>query len=206
MKNNLTNSGEQYYKIVEIAEMLQVPRNTIEHAVRVTMPNKMQNGKTTYLNEAEVTVISKYLKKHHNNNLSSTSEVPRTKQEEDELIKQSLSILIERDVENKRIIKKLTPKADAFDRLMDANNTISMGDFAKTIGWGRNTFLKELRKNKVIDKNNIPYQTYMQYFEIIQVEKNGTAYPTARIAPEGMAYLSKVYQKQLTLQAGELYE
>lgn len=46
----------------EVAEAMGVSYDTIKNCIRRIMPNKMQHGKTTYLNEKEVTCISKELK------------------------------------------------------------------------------------------------------------------------------------------------
>lgn len=46
----------------EVAEAMSVSLDTIKNCIRRIMPNKMQHGKTTYLDEKEVAFISKELK------------------------------------------------------------------------------------------------------------------------------------------------
>ena len=53
---------EKYMTTREVAEALGVSRDTVKNCIRRIMPDKMQNGKTTFLNEQEVACISKELK------------------------------------------------------------------------------------------------------------------------------------------------
>jgi len=53
---------EKVMTVKEIADILGVSTDTIKNCIRRIMPEKMQNGKTTFLNEQEVTMISKELK------------------------------------------------------------------------------------------------------------------------------------------------
>lgn len=66
----------------------------------------------------------------------------------------------------------LKPKAEFFDAVTDSKTAISMGDVAKVLdlGVGRNKIFELLRKKKVLQNNNIPYQTYIDngYFRVIE--------------------------------------
>jgi len=52
--------------IVQVAESLSCSRDTVEYAIKKIMPEKMQKGKTTTLNEVEVTAIKLELDKSRN--------------------------------------------------------------------------------------------------------------------------------------------
>lgn len=60
MNNELTL--EKTMTVKEIAQAMGVSTDTVKNCIRRIMPEKMQNGKTTFLNEQEVTMISKELK------------------------------------------------------------------------------------------------------------------------------------------------
>ena len=61
--NELTvKTNEKVMTVKEIADSLSVSTDTIKNCIRRILPKKMQNGKTTFLNEKEVSMISKELK------------------------------------------------------------------------------------------------------------------------------------------------
>lgn len=48
--------------VKEVATAMGVSTDTIKNCIRRILPSKMQNGKTTFLNEQEIALISKELK------------------------------------------------------------------------------------------------------------------------------------------------
>ena len=183
MKNQL--SKERLYTAKEISEQMGVPAQTIKNAVRSLMPEKMSNGKTTYFNALEIAKISKEVKKAHNSNLSTTGQVAYTEIEIMQKAHEAMALLAGR-------IKELEYKAEGYDLLIDAKNSISIAEYAKSVDVGRNYLFKALRAAGVLDKKNIPYQQYMHYFRVIQVEKNGVMYPTTYIYAKGIDYCNKI--------------
>lgn len=85
------------------------------------------------------------------------------------------------------------PKVEIANKFLLATDAISMGDFAKVIGWGRNRLIKKLRDMHILNSWNVPYQEYMnsKYFRVIETEKNGKVYTSSLVTPKGQAYLSK---------------
>lgn len=71
-----------------------------------------------------------------------------------------------------RLIQEMKPKVEFFDQVADSKNALPMDRVAKVlnIGIGRNRLFEILREKKVLDKNNIPYQTYVDrgYFRVIE--------------------------------------
>ena len=73
--------------------------------------------------------------------------------------------------ENK--IKVLEPKGQFYDDVAGSKDSIEMGHVAKVLGIkgiGRNSLFSLLRDKKVLDKNNIPYQQYVDlgYFRVLE--------------------------------------
>ena len=68
---------------------------------------------------------------------------------------------------------ELKPKAEFYDDVMQSKDTVDMGQLAKTLnfrGMGRNRLFEYLRKKRILDRSNQPYQKYVDcgYFRIIE--------------------------------------
>ena len=80
----------------------------------------------------------------------------------------------------KQINHENKPKVEFYDTVAESDSTIDMAAVAKTInqpGYGRNNLFKLLREQKILRKNNQPYQKYVNngYFKqvIVPIKKNG---------------------------------
>lgn len=76
-------------------------------------------------------------------------------------------------LENERLLtqaKENQPKIEAFNELMSSNDSLDFLTFSKIIKIGRNTLFKKLRELKILRKDNIPYQSYVDkgYFRVIE--------------------------------------
>jgi DNA-binding Lrp family transcriptional regulator len=71
--NELTRQEDRRMTVKEVAEVLGVDISTITKRVRELFPQKVKNGVTTYLDEAEVTLLKMELQ--HNGHLGQLSEV-----------------------------------------------------------------------------------------------------------------------------------
>ena len=76
-------------------------------------------------------------------------------------------------IENERLLtqaKENQPKIEAFNELMSSSDSLDFLTFSKIIKIGRNTLFKKLRELKILRKDNIPYQAYVDrgYFKVIE--------------------------------------
>lgn len=76
-------------------------------------------------------------------------------------------------LEAEKKVKILEPKAQFYDDVAGSKGSIEMGHVAKVLGirrMGRNRLFSLLRDKKILDKNNIPYQQYVDlgYFRILE--------------------------------------
>lgn len=76
-------------------------------------------------------------------------------------------------IENERLLtqaKENQPKVEAFNELMSSSDSLDFLTFSKIIKIGRTTLFKKLRELKILCKDNIPYQTYINrgYFKVIE--------------------------------------
>lgn len=103
-------------------------------------------------------------------------------------------------LENEKLLaqaKEDAPKVECYNALMDSQDCLDFGHFAKNIGLGRNTLLKKLRESGVLMWDNIPYAEFMNrgYFRVVEgTYKNGEynkIYQKTLITPKGQAYLQK---------------
>ncbi|AQR89949.1 phage antirepressor protein KilAC domain protein [Clostridium saccharobutylicum] len=69
-------------------------------------------------------------------------------------------------------VKLLEPKVQFYDDVAGSKDSIEMGHVAKVLGikgMGRNRLFLLLRDKKILDKNNIPYQQFVDcgYFRVL---------------------------------------
>ena len=91
-------------------------------------------------------------------------------------------------------IEEQKPKAEFYDDVAGSSDAIAMGEVAKVLkikGYGRNNLFEFLRNKKVLQRNNQPYQKYIDlgYFRVIETKFNK---PNGDI---GINIKTLVYQK-----------
>lgn len=116
---------------------------------------------------------------------------------DDEIVLQALTIQTAKvkrlEIEN----MQMKPKAESFDKFLSAVNSQPVGDVAKMLNIGRNKLFAMLRNDKIIDQNNMPYQSHMKYFEVIdkpvKIGNEIKNIPVTMVKPDGIDYLAKKY-------------
>lgn len=102
---------------------------------------------------------------------------------------------------NKRI-NEMKPKEESFDTFISTDGYQSMNDIAKSIGYGRNKLYQFLRDNKVLMKNNTPYQRYVNqgWFVVKQgtvVKENFQKnYAQTYVTAKGVDGITKMLKKK----------
>jgi prophage antirepressor-like protein len=102
---------------------------------------------------------------------------------------------------------KLKPKAEFADRLLTSDDTILIGELAKILSkdgfkMGERTLFSYLRDSKILTKNNLPYQRFIDagYFEVAERPINlysGTILSlTTKVTPKGQHYIYKRLKKE----------
>lgn len=99
------------------------------------------------------------------------------------------------------------PKVELAEQCLMASNSISLNEFCKVLyrendlEIGSHRLFRFLRERKVLQANNLPYQSYMQrgWFDNIQeqdcVDSNIITYPTTRITPKGQMGVLRLLKK-----------
>ena len=113
--------------VKEVAEALKVSTDLIKKRIKEIYPNKMKNGKTTYLNQMEVTFIK--MRIQENSNLATYDDhrrlknMPTTELEEEILIEQAMRIQANRVIrlqeENKLLLIQNSNQKDLISGLTE---------------------------------------------------------------------------------------
>lgn len=106
--------------------------------------------------------------------------------------------------------KDLEPRAEFYDKFMDADGTYSVGAVAKMLGTSQNKLYDELRNAEVLIAKgcmrNTPYQRYMHHFAVKAYEyerhdgTRGTSY-TTRVQPSGIEFVARKVGRAVTIPA-----
>lgn len=178
--------------VKEVADVLGVTPEAIKWHIRQMFPEILENGKTTMLDEWQVTEIKR--------KMLPTSQLAGVVTNIDKLetVQKAMSYLSEMVEEQRQAIESMKPKAIAYDSFMQAENTQSIGEVAKVFGIGRNRLFQLLRDAKILMSDNVPYQEYMGYFHVVEKpvvmgEKTENKTVT-RVKPNGVDYLAKRLQ------------
>lgn len=207
--------NEKTLTVKEFSDVLGVSEDLIKKRIRELYPDKMINGKTTYLNEKEVTAITLRIKQNSSlatcDDRNRLADMPMTELEKKLLIQQAWNFLQEDirelQTQNYNLIKKIeqnTPKVELYDLAMDSTSTIAMSDVCKVLnlGFGRNELFRLLREKKILDRSNRPMQRYVNtgYFKIIEnvYEQNGQTFISLKtvVFQKGLNYIWKIVQKK----------
>lgn len=87
-------------------------------------------------------------------------------------------------------IAQLEPKAEFFDAVAGSKDAITMGEAAKVLnlGIGRNELFEFLRRKKVLQSDNIPYQKYIDAGYFRTIEQKYTVNDSVRINIKTLVY------------------
>lgn len=96
------------------------------------------------------------------------------------------------------------PKVVFAEAVRDLDGVCPVEAVAKTLGTGRNKFFQKLREDRVLMKNNLPYQKYIdkRYFTVVEhdpyVDSRGQTHPifTPMVTGRGQVWLQRRYSSQ----------
>lgn len=121
---------------------------------------------------------------------------------------EALRALADAEEEKERLAlenEEMKPKADFYDNVTGSSDTIEIGEVAKVLncGIGRNKLFDFLRKEKVLMKNNIPKQHFVDegYFRVIETKytkPNGDVSINLKtvVYQKGVDYIRKLLKKK----------
>jgi Rha family phage regulatory protein len=100
-------------------------------------------------------------------------------------------------------VKELAPKGEFYDAVADSESLMSMADTCKILdmGIGRNKLFAFLRDKGVLQKDNMPYQRFVDagYFKVVEgkynVNDNVVISKTTYVKQKGIDYIRKLLSK-----------
>lgn len=100
--------------------------------------------------------------------------------------------------------KVMLPKAQFYDTVANTESLFSMADVAKTLdmGIGRNKLFAFLRDKGILDKDNHPYQKYVDagYLRLVEnhckAGDNDVVYKCTYVKQKGIDYIRKILSKE----------
>lgn len=172
--------------VKQVAENFEVSPEAIKQVVRKLFPNKMQNGKKTYLNEQEIACISKEMKTSFHLAHTEPTRIPCRLETTTELeilanykaATDAYVLMLERKNEEKdRLLEQQKPKVDYYDKFLNSSNLIEIGHLGKSTKIGEQKIFKKLVTEGYIKvrystdgvKYYDPCYGYEKYFKSISV-------------------------------------
>lgn len=104
----------------------------------------------------------------------------------------------------KESIAIMQPKAEFYDAVAESATLTSVGNVAKLLGvkgLGRNNMYRALRNISVLDKDNVPYQRYVDagYFKLVESKfmagENTVVATTTYVTQRGIDYIRKLIKE-----------
>jgi phage antirepressor YoqD-like protein len=196
--------------VKEVAEALGVSRDLVEKRVRELMPDRMKQGETTFLSEAEVTAVK--LRIEQNSSLATSddhrklADMPKTALEKQLIIRQAMALQDEIIGELQGQLALAAPKVEAFDRFIDASGSLCIMDAAKTLGQAPLKFFDKLEAAGMIFRRGndwLPTQYYIEkaYFEVktrtFGEGEQARITKQTRVTPKGLDGLAKLFSAQV---------
>ena len=136
--------------------------------------------------------------------LNSTPQIPQT-------FAEALRLAADLAEANEQLSQQnalMAPKAEFFDAVADSKDAIAIGEAAKVLdmGIGRNKLFEFLRKKKVLMRDNLPYQEYVDrgYFRTVE-QKYQTSEGETKISIKTLVYQKGLdYIRRLLQDSGKL--
>ncbi|EON13423.1 MULTISPECIES: phage antirepressor KilAC domain-containing protein [Pandoraea] len=101
------------------------------------------------------------------------------------------------------LLEQQRPAVEFAQAVRNTADAVSVGDFARALGYGQNTFFRMLRSDHLLMEGNLPYQTYIDrgYFRVIESVWRDSAqevHPTFKtlITGKGQVFLQRRYGKE----------
>lgn len=208
--------------IKDFADVYGVSYDTVYNAVKRLFPEILQHGKTTYLNELQIAVISRELKNNtsviHHQTVEVSSTVANTTTELElqqnfyaasqayaKYLETERARLQSENEHQKQQLIEQEPKVDFYNAVTSSADCIDMKTVAKTLNFekiGRNKLFEILRNEKILDRSNRPYQKYVDagFFRTIETswtEPDGEQHINIKtvVFQKGLDFIKKVVSK-----------
>ena len=225
MENSLSlsvNDSKTLISTKELAEQLKTSKDVIIANAKKCIPNKVfVQGKATYWNNAEITVLLDYMKSHTSNNRSvelnstvansSTELTPALKiKKAFDLMQEGYQEELERlkleNAQKQNQIEELTPDAESWRNFVDSDGTFTASNVAKLLHISRDNDLIPfllLKKYIMRERHDNPNHAGNLVGTALGIERgyiknylytnNKISRVQFKITPEGMQKIEKAF-------------
>lgn len=120
---------------------------------------------------------------------------------QEQIVAQALIVANNIIQQKDKLLAEQKPKVEFFNSVANSKTALPMDKVAKVLdmGIGRNMLFQILRDKKILDKSNIPYQTYVDrgYFRVIEqkyTKPNGDTVVTTKtlVYQKGVDYIRRI--------------
>ena len=220
MKKEITN--EKLMTTKELAEQLHTSSKVILENAKKCLPNKViENGKATFWNEVEVTVLIDCLKNNAQTNskdlylqskgaistdLTPALKIKKAMELMQEGYEEELAILRAKNEEQKQRLAEQQPMVEGYNRISDSTGLKTVKEVADILGYGEKSYFSLLRGEGIFFRDNginLPKREYIDrgYFEVKEepYERNGATFVYSRIyvTAKGLLWLEKKTPKRV---------
>lgn len=118
---------------------------------------------------------------------------------DEQLLSQALLVAQRKIEERNKLLEEQKPLVDFALQVTDSSDTISISTLANLIhknnyiDIGRNRLFSFLRQNKILKRNNLPYQRYMHWFKVIEgITQDFVPYTQALVTGKGQVGITNL--------------
>ena len=183
---------EKTMTVKEVASAMGVSYSSVDRAITKLFPDKKQNGKATFLNEYEVSLISKEIKGHHNlfgiekvKNTTTNLEILENYKKANDDFVALLNRMYEEEKQKREIAEK------TLNRIADGKGCFTFNQAAKALKlpYGNKTLFRKLKEQGILNQE----QTNNGNFKVVVkfINENIGNKPVTLITSKGLVYLSK---------------
>ena len=133
--------------------------------------------------------------------------IPTTEEDDEESIMAKALLIAQKTLDKKnKQIKDLTKEKDqlqsTLNKFLSTKGLYDIGTFAKVLDipkLGRNNMFKWFKTHSYLMSSNEPYQQYMKYFSVKNVERNSIVVTKTLLKPEGVIYFYKKISQEFNI-------
>lgn len=201
------NLNKNFMTTKELAEKLHCETKTIFNIARKCLPNKViENGKTTFWNNAEITVLIEQMKTSQPNqhNLVRSIQGVSTELTPALKIKKAFDLMQEGYEEEMAILKaKNLEQQKVIDRIANSKGLYSINQTAKALKlpYGNITLYEKLRNLQILNKDNSPKQEQINngnFKVVVKFINNKVGSRAVTLTTgKGLVYLAKKFNMEI---------